>query len=202
MHCQSDSCLRFNRDQPAVTLLTSFLGKNQIPSKSSEPIFIPGLPSDSSSDLLCPIRILKIYFDRTRQRRSNSNSRLFLPLKRGISDLSSKSISRLLCNTLLLAYYSSGEQTLVRHSVKAHEVRAISSSWALFSLASMAEVLSAGFWRCQSSFIDHYLRSMTSHADNLFSLRPIIAAQRINLPRSLLHQGIQLYVRFCVSQNS
>ena len=80
----SDSCLRFNRDQSAVTLLTdpSFLGKNQIPSKSSEPIFIPALPSDSSSDLLCPIRILKIYFDRTRQRRSNSNSRLFLPLKK------------------------------------------------------------------------------------------------------------------------
>ena len=51
----SDSCLRLNRDQSAVTLLTdpSFLGKNQIPSKDSEPIFIPALPSDSSSDLLC-----------------------------------------------------------------------------------------------------------------------------------------------------
>jgi hypothetical protein len=35
----------------------------------------------------------------------------------------------------------------------------------------MAEVLSAGFWRCQNSFIDHYLRSMTSHADNRFSPR-------------------------------
>ena len=169
----SDSCLRFNRDQSAVTLLTdpSFLGKNQIPSKGSEPIFIPAIPSDSSSDLLCPIRILKIYLDRTRQRRSNSNSRLFLPLKRGISDLSSKSISRWLCNTILLPYYSSGEQTLARHSVKAHEVRPISSSWTLFSSGSMAEVLSAGFWRCQNSFIDHYLRSMTSHADNRFSPR-------------------------------
>jgi hypothetical protein len=61
-----------------------------------------------------------------------------------------------LCNTTLLAYHSSGEQTLARHSVKAHEVRAISSSWALFSSASMAEVLLAGFWRCQNSFINHY----------------------------------------------
>jgi hypothetical protein len=59
----SDSCLRFNRNQSAVNLLTdpSFLGKNQIPSKGSEPIFIPVLPSESSADLLCPIRILKIY---------------------------------------------------------------------------------------------------------------------------------------------
>jgi hypothetical protein len=83
---------------------------------------------------------------------------------------------------MLSAYHSSGEKTFARHSVKAHEVRAMSSSWTLFSSASMAEVLSAGFWRCQNSFIDHYLQSMTSHADNLFSLEPIIAAQRVYLP--------------------
>jgi hypothetical protein len=60
MQSVSDSCLRFNRDQSAVALLTDpcFLGKNQIPSK--EPIFIPVLPSDSSSDLLLPIRTLKM----------------------------------------------------------------------------------------------------------------------------------------------
>jgi hypothetical protein len=65
MQSVSDSCLRFNRDQSAVALLTdpSFLGKNQIPSK--EPIFIPALPSDSSSDLLLPIRTLKMYLDKT-----------------------------------------------------------------------------------------------------------------------------------------
>jgi hypothetical protein len=45
-------------------------------------------------------------------------------------------------------------------------LRTISSSWALFSSASMAEVLSAGFCRCQNSFIDLYMQSMTSHADN------------------------------------
>jgi hypothetical protein len=33
---------------------------------------------------------------------------------------------------MLPAYHSSGEQTLARHSAKAHEVRTISSSWALF----------------------------------------------------------------------
>jgi hypothetical protein len=62
MQSVSDSCLRFNRDQSAVGLLTDpcFLGKNQILSKGSEPIFIPVLPSDSSSDLLLPIRTLKM----------------------------------------------------------------------------------------------------------------------------------------------
>jgi hypothetical protein len=35
--------------------------------------------------------------------------------------------------------------------VKAHDVRAISTSWALFNNASLDEVLSAGFWRTQNS---------------------------------------------------
>ena len=85
-------------------------------------------------------------------------------------------------NTIRLAYEVSGDDTLSSQSVKAHEVRALSSSWALFNSASISEVLSAGFWHCQNSFTDHYLRSMASEANSLFSLGPIVAAQKINLP--------------------
>jgi hypothetical protein len=46
---------------------------------------------------------------------------------------------------------------------KAHDVRALASSWALFNNASLNEVLSAGFWRGESSFVSHYLRSMSVH---------------------------------------
>ena len=66
--------------------------------------------------------------------------------------------------------------------VKAHEVCALASSWALFNSASISEVLSAGFWRCQDSFISFYLRSMSAQADNLFSLGPIVAAQHVSVP--------------------
>jgi hypothetical protein len=60
------------------------------------------------------------------------------------------------------SYYSSGLRVfrgkfLNRHSVKAHEVRALASSWALFNSASISKVLSAGFWRCQDSFTSFYL---------------------------------------------
>jgi hypothetical protein len=68
------------------------------------------------------------------------------------------------------------------HSVKAHEVRALASSWALFNSASISEVLSAGFWRCQDSFTSFYLRSMSAQADSLFSLGPIVAAQHVSVP--------------------
>ena len=138
----SDSCLSFNRNKSSVTLLTDpcFLRKNQIPDRSAEPVIIPALPEDPSSRLFCPIRILSIYLDRTKNSRPAKNTRLFLPLKKGDSDISAKTISSWICRTILLAYESSVEEFLNRHSVKAHEVRALASSWALFNSASISEV--------------------------------------------------------------
>ena len=105
----SNSCLRFNRDNSSVTLLTdpSFLAKNQIPDRGSEPIIIPALPPDTSSKLLCPVRILSIYLNRTKELRSPSNNRLFIPIKKGVNDLSVKTISTWICKAISLAYQSS-----------------------------------------------------------------------------------------------
>ena len=180
----SDSCLRFNRNKSSVTLLTDpcFLGKNHIPDRGPEPIMIPALPEDASSRLSCPIRILSIYLDRTKNSRPAKNTRLFLPLKKGVSDISAKTISSWICRTIPLAYESSGGKFLNRHSVKAHEVRALASSCALFNSASISEVLSAEFWRCQDSFTSFYLRSLSAQADSLFSLGPIVAAQHVSVP--------------------
>ena len=145
----SDSCLRFNRNKSSVTLLTDscLLGKNQIQDRGAKPVIIPALPEDASSRLSCPIRILSIFLDRTKNSRPAKNTRLFLPLKKGISDISPKTISSWICRTIVLAYESSGKKFLNRHSVKAHEVRALVSSWALFNSASISEVLEmSGFF--------------------------------------------------------
>ena len=186
----SDFCLRFSRNYSSVTILTdpSFLGKNQLPDKGADPIFIPALPEDTSK-LLCPVRALKLYLDRTRSLRTKGNFRLFLPVKKGIEDISAKTISSWLCRTIRLAYESSGAEFLANHSVKAHEVRALASSWALFNSASLSEILSAGFWRCQDFFTSFYLRSMSSQADSLYSLGPIVAAQQVNFPPSSSNSG-------------
>jgi hypothetical protein len=93
--------------------------------------------------------------------------------------------------TISLAYKSSGQVILDKFQVKAHDVRALASSWALFNNASLNEVLSAGFWRGGSSFLSHYLRSMSVQADNLFSLGPIVSAQRVNFPPVSSDSGIR-----------
>ncbi|KAL5008232.1 hypothetical protein ScPMuIL_013813 [Solemya velum] len=85
----SDSCLRFTRNRSSVTLLTdpAFLGKNQIPDKGATHIVIPALPDNSDSLALCPVRILTAYLSISSTIRSG-NTRLFIPIKRGVSDLS------------------------------------------------------------------------------------------------------------------
>ena len=100
----SSSCLRFSKDKSSVTLLTdpAFLGKNQIPDKGAEPIYIPALSVDSDSVSLCLVRILSIYLTRTASLRPSNNNRLFLPIKKGISDLSVRTISTWICKAISL----------------------------------------------------------------------------------------------------
>lgn len=178
----SDSCLRFSADKSSVTLLTdpAFLAKNQLCEKGSGLMIVPALPSQYSKSL-CPVRVLEAYLLRSSSIRSKDSNRLFVPIKKGQKDISAKSISSWVCNTVHQAYKSVGV-SLPKDVVKAHEVRAIASSWSIFNSASLSEILSAGFWRSENTFFYHYLRSMQQHSDNLYALGPLVSAQRVVLP--------------------
>jgi hypothetical protein len=67
------------------------------------------------------------------------------PINKGKQDLSVKTISTWISKTIQLAYSSSNEELLNSMHVKAHDVRAISISWALFNNASLDEVLMYNF---------------------------------------------------------
>ena len=114
--------MRFSRNRSSVTLLTdpAFLGKNQIPDRGAEPIFIPALPENSDSHSLCPVRILTAYLSRTKSLRSGNN-RLFISIKKDVSDLSVKTISTWICKTISLAYAFSDQSALVQHTVEVHD---------------------------------------------------------------------------------
>ncbi|CAG2244583.1 unnamed protein product [Mytilus edulis] len=192
----SESCLRFASDKSSVTLLTdpSFLAKNQLPDKGSGIITIPALPPTSDNQVLCPVRALLVYLASSAKLRSAGSSRLFIPIKKGISDISAKTISTWICNTVILAYKSASSEVLVKHQVKAHEVRALASSWNIFNSSSMSEIMSAGFWRSDSAFYNHYLRSMPLHCDSLYSLGPLVAAQQVVFSSS--SGGDSAFVKF------
>ena len=178
-------CFRFNADgSVSLTFQPGFLAKNQLPSSLPPPIVVPSLSVSCGRDdpdrLLCPVRALKFYRRATSASRG-SRSRLFLPIE-GSGDISAATISRWIKATIRFAYAEVSPDDLNEFQVRAHELRALSSSWAFFKHAPLEEVLSAAFWRSATTFSSFYLRSFSSEVDDLHSLGPIVAAQRVVAP--------------------
>lgn len=175
--------LRFNTSDGSVSLLCQpgFLAKTQLPSVAPTPFSIPSLSRscgrDDADRLLCPVRALKFYLARTKSLRGN-RKRLFIPQKGG-GDISASSISRWVACTIKHAYSSLSELDLSHFQVRAHEVRALSTSWAFVNHVPLDDILKATYWRNSSTFSSFYLRSFSSQRDNLFLLGPFVASEAV-----------------------
>ena len=139
--------LRFNQSDGSVSLMVQpgFLAKHQHPSIFPDPIVIPNLARISNREhpdrLLCPIRALKFYLKMIKSYCQN-RTRLFLPMK-GKQDISKSSVSRWISYTIKLAYRKLTRKDFPFLKIKAHEVRALSSSWAFFDKVLLNEILLA-----------------------------------------------------------
>ena len=157
-----------------------FLAKNQLPSICPDPIVIPNLARISNKEhpdrLLCPIRALKFYLKMTKPYCQN-RTRLFLPIK-GEQDISKSSVSRWISYTIKLAYRKFTRKDFPL-KIKAHEVKALSSSWAFFDKVPLSEILKAAVWNQSSTFAKFYLRDMSQQLQNLKDLGPIVVAQKV-----------------------
>ena len=133
--------LRFDKQSGSVSLLTQpgFLAKIRLPSVAPSPNVVPSLCKTcgklDKDRLLCPVRSLKFYLKRVESRR-NGRKRLFLPIK-GVSDISPATISRWICRVIRKAYESLSKSDLKLMKVTAHDVRALSSSWAYLNTVSL-----------------------------------------------------------------
>ena len=175
--------LRFNQSDGSVSLIlkSGFLAKNQLPSVKPDPIVVPSLARickwEHTDRLLCPVRALKFYLKMTSSYRQN-RTRLFLPIK-GNKDISKDTISRWISYTVKLAYRKLTKRDISFLKIKAHEVRALSSSWAFFDKVPLSDILQAAVWNSSSTFAKFYLRDMSQQAQNLQSLGPIVVAQKV-----------------------
>ena len=175
--------LRFNQSDGSVSLIlkSGFLAKNQLPSVKPDPIVVPSLARickwEHTDRLLCPVRALKFYLKMTSSYCQN-RTRLFLPIK-GNKDISKDTISRWISYTVKLAYRKLTKRDISFLKIKAHEVRALSSSWAFFNKVPLNDILQAAVWNSSSTFAKFYLRDMSQQAQNLQSLGPIVVAQKV-----------------------
>ena len=171
--------VKFSADTSVVVLhfFPGFLAKNQIPSVAGVPLEIPALSSSGMDKYLCPVCALRIYMRRTRSFRRN-RERLFISyIKAYDKEISASTVSRWIVDTVRFAYDQSGSSSAAK--ICAHELRALSSSLAWLNYVPLDTVLRAGYWRSENSFIKFYLRDTAGLNEKLFSLGPIVVAQKI-----------------------
>ena len=188
--------------QVSIRTHPDFIAKNQVLGSVSRPVVIKALEDfvgkDRRERLLCPVRALKWYVNRSEPNRA-STSRLFVHWSPSKPKPSPMDISKWIVRTVKLAYEKAAQddQSLKLAKVTAHEVRAMAASWVLFNGASPADVLQAGTWRSKNSFISFYLRDMAQESVSLNSMGPISSGQSIVAPprletpsaRDLSHSG-------------
>ena len=173
---------RFSKIDGSLILRTQagFLAKNQLPSRAPDSIKIPKLSNfcgnDNFNRMLCPIRAVKIYLNRTKLVRKN-RTRLFIP-GIGDKDINKCSISCWVKFAIKNAYSSIASNSSKLLKPRAHELRALSSSWAYLNCIPLEEVLQAAVWSNSSLFAVHYLRDFGDQTANLRALGPVIAAQK------------------------
>lgn len=181
------ACLRFSRGLSSVTLLPEpgFLAKNQIPNLPPQKMIIPSLIAFTGKDIpdykLCPVRALKSYVTKTSDPSvRKGRDRLFIPFnKEDDRDLSVRTISVWICKLIRRAYENTNKEMLSISNVKAHEVRALATSWAYFNKVPFTEIMQAAYWRGNTTFANFYLRSLANHSDDLYALGPIVSAQQV-----------------------
>ena len=109
---------------------------------------------DKRLNLLCPVRALRMYVDRTAAIRSSSQ--LFVswgPRTRG-KPITKVRLSQWLVEAISLAYTSKGLQPPV--GLRAHYTRSMSASWALCRGVSIQDVCAAASWASPSTCCSFY----------------------------------------------
>ncbi len=130
---------------------------------------------------LCPVRALRFYLDRTKSRRGNIKP-LFLTYKAGqAKPACPNTLSAWIKQLIRLAYErtANDNDSLRLLRARAHEVRAISTSMALFGNVAIEDILDQCRWTSSTTFTTHYLRDMTDTSQRVRSLLPINVAGKM-----------------------
>ncbi|KAL0147058.1 hypothetical protein M9458_057582, partial [Cirrhinus mrigala] len=115
---------------------------------------LPPEEADPALALLCPVRALRVYVDRTRSfRRSEQLFVCFGGQHKG-NAVSKQRLAHWVVDAISLAYESQGEPCPL--GVRAHSTRSVASSYALAHGASLADICRAAGWATPNTFARFY----------------------------------------------
>ena len=189
IHAIDVTRIKFEEGRHGAVLLGlswEFIAKNQLPGQPDRTFKVTPLSrivgsEDEEELLLCPVRSLKQYLEKSQQRRRNRR-KLFIPISTASKKEASKNaISFWLRATILSAYQAKGLDPPVASNP--HELRALSSTMALHRNCSVADIMEGCFWKSNTVFASHYLRDLSvTDVEGLRSLGPLVVAQQLTKP--------------------
>ena len=163
----SDTCLSYVPQFVAMSeSLTRSIPRSFLVKSLSD--FVVGLDDDL---LLCPVCALRIYLDRTRSVASVRHL-LFISPRRPSRAMSKNAVSFFLREVS----HAAGASRPEVGSVRAHEIRGVSTSVAFHRNWSVSTVLESATWSSSSVFSSFYLRDIQHEYDGIRSLGPFVAA--------------------------
>ena len=166
----------FVGDDACLSYVPEFVAKSESLTHSIPRSFLVRSLSDFAAGLdddllLCPVHDLRIYLDRTLSL-APSRCRLFVSLGCPTRAMSKNAISFFLREVIHGAEAVRPEVGTVR----AHDIRGVSTSVAFHRNWSASAVLDAATWSSSSVFTSFYLRDLQHEFHGLCSLGPFVAA--------------------------
>ncbi len=155
----SPACLEFGPNDSKVVLKPRH---GYVPKVLSTPfraqvITLSALPpseEDRELSLLCPVRALRIYFERSAPFRRTEQLFVGFGNRAKGHPVTKQRLSKWIVDAVMLAYSSLGLQCPI--GVRAHSTRGIASSWAWSSGVSITEICAAAGWATPSTFARFY----------------------------------------------
>ena len=119
---------------------------------------------------------------RTKDLRSSTS--LFVTTTAPHGAASRDTVSRWLVQCIKLA----GDDVLQAGPVRAHDTRALSTSWALFNGATVEQIQKAAFWANPNSFVSCYLKDVVAHEAS-FALASLGVSRSVPSRSARVSQG-------------
>jgi hypothetical protein len=139
---------------------SAFLAKNERANIIHKDAFIPTIRSAAhdESRSWCPVSLLQEYIKTTRDLRPKDSSQLFVITKPPFCPATKATIARWISSVIETCYKAAHID--LPSAPKAHQVRAMAASSALYAGFSLKQVMEAASWTTENTFINCYLRDI------------------------------------------
>ncbi len=115
---------------------------------------LPREEADPAIALLCPVRALRVYVDRTQCFRTSDQLFVCFGGQQKGKAVSKQRLAHWIGEAIVLAYQA--RRLPCPLGVRAHSTRGVASSWALARGASIADICRAAGWTAPNTFVRFY----------------------------------------------